>query len=267
VSAAVTAYASVAENSRAPTPAELSCADPETPCRFPNAFLADPPLEEVKARTIEAGGRGRAGGVQWSASVFRTDLDDDIIFISAGPVVGAGYFDNVGGTRREGFEADLAGEAGPVSWSASYAYVRATYRTAFAIQAPDNPLADDEGEIHVAAGDRIPAIPLHSLKASLDWRVTSAFTLGADLRATSDRYLRGDEANLTEPLDGFVLLGLSATWRRGPFEAWARVENLTDARYETFGLYGEAEELGFENPRFVSPGAPRTFAVGLRARF
>lgn len=262
-----TAYASMARNSRAPTPAELSCADPETPCRFPNAFLSDPPLEQVKARTVEAGGRGRTAGLQWSASLFRTDLDDDIVFISAGPILGTGYFDNVGGTRREGFEADLAGETGPLSWSASYAYVRATYRTAVQVQAPDNPAAGEDGEIAVAPGDRIPGVPRHSFKASVGWQATAALRLGADLRATSDRHLRGDEANLTAPLDGFALVSVTASWRRGPLEVWGRVENLADVRYETFGIYGDADELDFDSPRFVSPGAPRTFAVGLRARF
>lgn len=265
--AAITAYASVAQNSRAPTPAELSCADPETPCRFPNAFLADPPLQDVRARTAEAGIRGGGAPVRWSASVFRTELRDDIVFISAGPVMGTGYFDNVGGTRRDGLEADAEGRAGPVTWSASYAFVRANYRTALVVQAQDNPAADAAGEIHVRPGDRIPGLPLHSFKANLGWRVSPAFTVGADLRATSDRYLRGDEANLTDPLDGFAVLGVSASWRRGPVEAWARIDNLTGARYATFGIYGDAEELGFESPRFVSPGTPRTFAAGLRARF
>ncbi|HEY8572441.1 TonB-dependent receptor [Phenylobacterium sp.] len=260
-------YLSAAQNSRAPTPAELSCADPETPCRFPNAFLADPPLEQVKARTLEAGGRGALGAMRWSASVFRTDLDDDIIFISAGPVMGTGYFDNVGGTRREGLEADLKGEAGPFAWSASYAYVRATYRTSFAIQAPDNPEAEADGDIEVGRGDRIPGIPLHSLKLNLDWQARPSLTVGADLRASSSRFLRGDEANLTDPLEGFAVLGVSARWRRGRIEAWARVENLLDAEYATFGLYGDADELGFESPRFVSPGTSRTLAIGLRARF
>ena len=30
------------EANRAPSPVELSCADPAAPCRLPNAFVADP---------------------------------------------------------------------------------------------------------------------------------------------------------------------------------------------------------------------------------
>lgn len=263
----VTVYGSYAENNRAPTPAELSCADPDKPCRFPNAFLADPPLDDVKGRTWELGARGRDAGLQWSASLFRTNLTDDIIFVSAGPIIGSGYFDNVGGTRREGVEFDLSKADGPVSWFVSYALVNATYRTEFAIQAPHNPEADDDGEIEVERGDRIPGQPLHSLKAGAEWQVHRYVTLGADARWTSSRYLRGDEANETKPLRGFATMGLSANWRRGPVAVWARAENLFGAEYASFGIYGEADEQGFDNPRFISPGAPRSFQVGVSASF
>src|SRR5690606_22845353 len=66
----VTAFGSVSVSSRVPTPSELGCADPEDPCRLPNAFVADPPLETVVARSVEGGLRGRANGVSWSALLF-----------------------------------------------------------------------------------------------------------------------------------------------------------------------------------------------------
>src|SRR5690606_33573746 len=45
-----TFYASYSESNRAPSPVELTCADEDAPCRLPNAFLADPPLEQVIAK-------------------------------------------------------------------------------------------------------------------------------------------------------------------------------------------------------------------------
>jgi len=268
----LTFYGSHTESTRIPTPAELSCADPDRPCRFPNAFLADPPLDEVVARTVELGLRGTAGAggdstLRWSLAAFQTRNQDDIIFISAGPIVGTGYFDNVGRTRRIGVEANAAGTVGRVSWYASYQYVKATFESRFAIQAPDNPAADGDGEIPVAPGDRIPGVPLHSLKAGADLAVTPVLTLGAELVAGSSRYLRGDEANLTDTIDGFALVNAEAAYGLGPVTLFGRVENVFDTDYETFGIYGEADELGFENPRFLSPGAPRTWIVGAKARF
>ena len=52
-------FARYSEANRAPTAAELSCADPAEPCRVPNAFVSDPPLEQAVARSVEAGLRGR----------------------------------------------------------------------------------------------------------------------------------------------------------------------------------------------------------------
>src|SRR6185295_7930342 len=56
-----TAYGSIGTTSRTPTPSELSCADPEDACRLPNAFVSDPPLDQVRATTFEGGVRGNAG--------------------------------------------------------------------------------------------------------------------------------------------------------------------------------------------------------------
>lgn len=264
----VTAYAAVAQNNRVPTPAELSCADPERPCRFPNAFLADPPLDDVRARTFEVGLRGAIGSAaRFALAAFDTRNRDDIVFISAGEIVGTGYFDNVGATRRRGIEASLEGEAGRLTWRAAYALTDATFRTPLTIRAPDNPEADDEGEIDVERGDRLPGIPRHSLKLGAGLAVTDKLTGGIELIAASGRYLRGDEANLTAKLGGHVVANLDARYRLGDVELFARVENLFDRDYATFGIYGEADELGFEDPRFLSPAAPRSVRAGLRATF
>ena len=53
-----TVYATYKESSRNPSVAELGCADPAQPCRLPNSFQADPPLDEVKNRSFEFGARG-----------------------------------------------------------------------------------------------------------------------------------------------------------------------------------------------------------------
>ena len=43
--------------SRNPSVAELGCADPDQPCRLPNSFQVDPPLDMVKNRNLELGAR------------------------------------------------------------------------------------------------------------------------------------------------------------------------------------------------------------------
>ena len=76
-------YGSYSESSRVPTPVELTCADPDTPCRLPNAFVADPPLDQVVTKTFEMGFRGEFGEISWNADLFQGTSFDDLIFISS----------------------------------------------------------------------------------------------------------------------------------------------------------------------------------------
>jgi outer membrane receptor protein involved in Fe transport len=54
----LTVYGSYNEGNRAPTSMELGCANPNVPCKLPNAMAGDPPLKQVVARTVEGGLRG-----------------------------------------------------------------------------------------------------------------------------------------------------------------------------------------------------------------
>ncbi len=268
---AATLYASYSEANRAPSPVELTCADEDDPCRLPNAFVADPPLEQVVAKTVEAGVRGALGSGRWHAGVFRTTSEDDILFISAGALTNQGFFDNVGETRRDGFEANLAGSVGErLTWSLDYTYLDATFREDFTVASVNHPLAVD-GEIEVESGDRLPLIPEQLLKAGLSFAMTDAFTIGAELLNASGAHLRGDEGNLFEELDGYTLVNVRAEYRLGErARLFASIDNLFDEEYETFGLFGEADEVlgdDFDDPMFVGPGAPRAAWIGVRVEF
>ena len=275
----VTLYGGFRQGSRAPSPAELSCADPDDPCNLPNAFVADPPLEQVISRTFEAGLRGSLDGpaLDWSASAFRATNSDDIVFISAGTGLSSGYFDNVGETRRQGFELSLDGEAGWFDWFVNYAYLEATFQTNFRVFTENHPMAVDD-EIPVETGDRIPGIPAHSLGAGFGIEPVDGMRIAPSLVYRSGVYLRGDEGNLAPRTEAYTVANLDASYRVDDWlELFARVENLFDRRYETFGVFGESgcevpiRELpcpggrgGITNPRFISPGQPRAAMAGVR---
>ncbi|HEX4736490.1 MAG TPA: TonB-dependent receptor [Allosphingosinicella sp.] len=273
----VSAYGGYAEANRAPTPAELSCADPQAPCSLSAFFLADPDLRQVVSRTWEAGLRGRtsAGALQlsWHAGGWRADNDDDIAF-AASETRGRAFFRNIGRTRRQGVEAELNATA--PGWSARLSYVLtdATYRSAFVLASPDNPAAGPDGTIQIVPGDRLPGIPRHRLKASLKRRWEGRGWIALDAQYASGRWLEGDEANLTQPTGAYWLADLSAGLEVGKrFELFAQVRNLFDRKYATFGTFSEtsaiafAEAPGISDPRSLSPGAPRTWLVGARAHF
>ena len=83
---AVNLYFGYSEGNRAPTSIELGCADPEQPCKLPNAMAGDPPLEQVVTRTVEAGVRGgtmATSRTSWNAGGFRADNRDDILFVAS----------------------------------------------------------------------------------------------------------------------------------------------------------------------------------------
>jgi outer membrane receptor protein involved in Fe transport len=266
-----TAFGSFSVASRVPAPSELSCADPEDPCRLPNAFVADPPLDQVMSRTWEAGVRGSARRVSWAASTFRTTNRDDLIFISSGALTNQGHFENVGDTLRRGLELSAFGTAvnQTLRWSAAYTYLRATFETPLTLSSPNHP-DEIEGEISVREGDSIPSIPRHNLKADLSVRVGRA-TAGGMLATTSSQFFRGDEANLLPPIDSWGIVNLFGGYELHPrARLFGRVTNLFNAEYETFGLLGEPDDVlgdDYEDPRFLSPGAPRAAWIGIEFSF
>lgn len=270
VSPLLAIFGSYSEASRVPTPSELSCADPDDPCRLPNAFAGDPPLNQVVARTFEAGLRGRSHGVGWSVDAFRTRNTDDILFISSGSLTNEGHFENVGDTLREGIELMAHGTIGRhVRWSGAYTHLRATFDTPLKASSPNHPDAED-GEIFVPAGARLPGIPRQTWKAGVSLDAGRA-AIDASLVSDSSQFFRGDEANLMAPIDGWFVVNLSGRYTiRKNVALSAHVANLFDAGFSTFGLLGEADNVlgaGFEDTRFVSPGAPRAAWVGVEFTF
>jgi outer membrane receptor protein involved in Fe transport len=279
-SPALTAYASYSEGMRAPTPIELTCADPDAPCKLPNEFLADPPLRKVVSTTWETGARGRARNVEWSAAVYRTDLRDDLAFIASGAgATNAGYFQNVGRTRRQGVEFAATWHVEPLTFTARYDAIDARYRSTFAASSPDNSSGDANGAIVVRAGDRLPGVPAQSAKLRVDWTIREGASIGASLVAASSQYAIGDENNEDRSgrVPGYFVVHLDARYALTPrVTLFAEVDNLFDRRYANFGLLGEnfftgpgrtfGPASGFAPvaEQFRALGTPRAVFAGVR---
>jgi iron complex outermembrane receptor protein len=272
----LTAYLGYSEANRAPTAGELSCADPASPCLLDAFLVADPPLKQVVARTVEGGVRGRFkaagldGAFTWNLSAFRTRSQDDILLV-ASQINGFGYFQNAGDTARVGLDANLAYRGDRLSARLGYGWLDAAFRSAEAL-ASNSPAADDQGLIHVRPGDRLPMIPAHRITATVDYDVTPSWSLGADLRWQSGQYLVGDESNQEPKLPGYATANLHAAWRLGPrLQLFGEIQNLFDARYYTYGAFTELDGLppnvALTNPRTYSPAEGRAVTVGARLRF
>ncbi|HEX7838188.1 MAG TPA: TonB-dependent receptor [Kofleriaceae bacterium] len=269
------AYASYSESNRAPTAVELTCASPTDPCRLPNAFLSDPPLAQVVARTVEVGVRGTARPsdvtLSYDLAAFRTVNSSDILFISSGMVANQGYFANVGDTRRQGIEADLTGrkriDGGlRIDWAVHYTFIAATFQTPFTAPSALHPDAVD-GLIDVPAGAHIPSVPRHVVKLALSFRSSFGLSAGVNVIGNTSQYLRGDEANLLAPVPGYVVVNARVAYRVWSHASvFVLANNLFDARDSTFGVLGDATGvLGptYDNPRFLGPGTPRAAWLGV----
>ena len=283
---ALTLYGRYDEGMRAPTPVELTCADPGAPCSLPNAFAADPPLQAVIARTGELGARGKlSADISFTGAIFRTNLDNDIQFISSGGgASSAGYFQNVGRTRRQGGELGLDAKGGAFSLSAYYTYLEATFETPLVLNSPNNSAATGIScptctEIQVLPGDRIPGIPRHIVKLRGEYAGPS-YGLGVTIIGQSSQYARGDESNqdINGALPGYVLVNLDAQYRLGPHWSFsASINNLFGRSYYTFATLGEnvftapgnsfdATATSWRSEQFRSVGAPRGAWIGVAYR-
>jgi outer membrane receptor protein involved in Fe transport len=283
-SPSLTTYVVFNEGNRTPTPIELTCSNADAPCKLPNAFIADPPLQQVVAKTYEAGARGRMGSnVQWSAAVYRTDLTNDIQFIASGAgASNAGYFQNVGPTRRQGAEVLASMQWTDVRLTVSYSYIDATFRSAFLAASASNSTADADGAIAVEPGDRIPGIPSSTAKVRVDWKITDRWALGGGLIYASSQYAHGDENNqdVHGAVPSYIVVNLDTQFRMTPdLQLFASVSNLFDRPYQNFGLLGAnaftgpgrtfGPAVGIEPAaeQFRGLGAPRGFWLGLRYTF
>lgn len=270
-------YGNYSESARVPTPMELSCADEDDPCKLPNAFVADPPLEQVIAKTWEGGFRGNLnnlmnqGDLNWNVGFFHTTNHDDIIFHRGGDSISEGFFSNIGKTLRYGVEtgltinqSELFSSIDDWHFSTNYTYLNARFLDGFTIQ---NPLNTSQA-LGVKRGDRIPGLPEHIYKASLAVDLWKRWTIGIDAQYSGDQFFRGDEANITDPLGGYWLFGVRTALKINDHIAlFGKVDNIFDRKYKTFGVYGEADEVlgdSFDDGRFVGPGMPRAGWIGIR---
>ena len=261
----------ISQSSRTPSPAELSCADEDDPCRLPNGFVADPPLDQVVTQTIEANYTTRIDNIDLMLNVFHSRSKDDIIFQQAGAVASRGYFINVDETQRQGVEFSVGSTWEKLTYRLNYNYLNATYESTFTSFSPFNPQGPDR---LVTPGDKIPGQPEHLVKLYADYALTDKARLGAEVISASSQYFRGDEANENEKIDGYVIANIYASYRfNDTFTASLRVNNVFDKDYETFGTYGEADEVlediypDVEGAEFVGPAQPRMVSVNLKARF
>jgi len=296
----VNVFAGYSEGSRAATSIELGCADPNQPCKLPNALAGDPSLKQVVTRTWETGARSGAGSpLNWNASYFRADNNNDILFVTS-PQSGFGYFRNFGKTRRQGIETEANKTfMEKVTLGAGYTLLDATYESAETVNGTGNSSNSAgnglEGTIGIKPGDRVPLAPRHMLKSFIDYQATRKLSFDLSLVAVSSALARGNENGLHQA-DGTYYLGPGKSAGYGVVDAGARYQihprlelitqlnNVFNKRYATAAQIGPTGftdsntfiarpftavdgEFPVQQSTFFAPGAPRSFWVATRVKF
>jgi iron complex outermembrane recepter protein len=274
-------YGGYSEASRAPTPAELGCADPNQPCLMASFLVSDPSLKQVVSKTWQGGLRGDfspfgRGSLNWTAGVFRTQNFNDIMIAISPQIPTRGFFQNIGDTQRQGVEASATYKLDRLTLNANYAYVDATFLNSVTLSSPNNPFHDDDGNIFVRPGDHIPSIPAHRLKAGFDYAVTDAWSIGANAVLASSQYFFGDASNQNPKLPGYGVVNLRTSYEitKG-VTIYGLINNLFDHKYATYGTFYDTEiktvsgdpSTNLSNPAMVTPAQPFSVYAGIKVRF
>ena len=267
----LTLKASYSQSSRTPSPAELSCSDEDDPCKLPNGFVSDPPLEQVIVTTAELGAIYHTPNQEYSVTLYSSISDDDIIFQQAGNKPSQGYFVNIDKTSRQGVELSSLFRLGDYRLSANYNFLDATFESSFTSFSPVNPQGPNR---QVSLGDTIPGQPKHQIKISLEREFSEDFNVGGEYLYSSSQFYRGDEANENEKIAGHSVVNFYLNYDISPnLELSIRLDNLFDEQYYTFGTYGESVEVlediypEVDSEEFVGPSKPRSFAMSISYSF
>jgi iron complex outermembrane receptor protein len=263
-------YGGYSESNRAPTPAELGCAEPDNPCLIESFLTDDPPLEQVVGRTAELGLRGQGlwngGFYTWGAGLFRTLASDDILPVTDNNRI---FFVNAGDTLRQGLELSATYQTRYWNAYASYAFLDATLDTC----------DDPSGECaFLEAGDRLPGIPRHLFKVGAEYSITSKWKFGTDVIVSGERPYFPNEAGEGDYLDGYARVDLNTSYDvTENIQVYGLVKNLFNSKYGLYGTYFEAQEVtpldqalggpGFTDSRTMSPSMPFAAYGGVKFHY
>ena len=195
----VNLYAGYSEGSRAPTSIELGCADPNQPCKLPNAMAGDPPLDQVVTQDLSrpacaAAPVARASELE-RRRLPRRATDDDILFVSSAAdrlrLLQELRQDAPAGRRARRQPPDrIASRVG-----AGYTFLDATYQSAETVNGAGNSTNDLalagvkglDGTIDDRAGRSHSADPAaHRSRRSPTSQVDARLSLDVDLVAVSE---------------------------------------------------------------------------------
>lgn len=210
------------------------------------------PLVPQEAVTYEVGTRGRTGAFTWDVSVYRAEIDHELLNFTIQPGIPAATF-NAGPTVHQGLEAGLDWRFAP-SFAGGSWRLRQTYAWS---------------DFHFD-GDRIygdhdlPVVPPHLYRAELRYDNRAGWFVAPSLEwSIKDAWV--DYMN-TLKSPSYAVASLNAGWTLASgVSLFVDVRNLTDERYiSNFGAVTDARSA---STSVFFPGEGRSVFVGLSRAF
>ncbi|MCH0754763.1 TonB-dependent receptor PqqU [Klebsiella pneumoniae] len=194
--------------------------------------------------TVEIGSKTRIGNGLFTAALFQTNTDNEIVVDSSSG--GRTSYKNAGKTRRQGMELGLDQQFGE-SWrlKAAWTWLDATYRTNVCDYASCN-------------GNRIPGIARNMGYASFGYQPEQGWYAGSDIRYMSD-IMANDENTAKAPSWTVVGLTTGYKWSYGrmDMDLFGRIDNLFDREYVGSVIVNES------NGRYYEPAPGRNYGIGM----
>ena len=214
----------------------------------------NPALNASRSLSAEAGLRGRQGWGSWSATLFETRTQDEIVVLSNSG--GRSTFQNAGRTRRHGLELSGVMQWGPVTITPAYTWMDARYRDGF-LTCTASPCATPN--VPVAAGNRLPGLAKQQAYLQLAWEpgwANSVWTLEATHTGRMAVNDRNTDATAASTLFN---VGVRFEQNRGDWtwREFLRIDNVTDRAHAGSVIVNEG------NNRFFEPGPGRSVYVGV----
>jgi iron complex outermembrane recepter protein len=260
--AGVNVYASFGKGFETPTLNDLAYRS--TDGSLPGLNLA---LKPARSDNYEVGVKAGNELVRADLAAFYIKTEDELAVLanSSGRTVNQ----NIGETTRRGVEVGADGVwGGGFSARVAYTYIRAVVAQAYytCVGTPCKQPAAAAGALPanyllVAAGSRLPAVPMNSLYAGLTWKY-APYGFSATLEAQNRARIYVDDRN-SDSAGGYwvanVRAGFEQEVRHWRFSEFARLDNLANRDYVGSVIVNES------NSRFFEPAPGRAAYIMFNA--
>ena len=210
----------------------------------------NPTLGPQRTVSFELGLKGRAAGLRYEVSLYRANVEGELVPFQVPGQPGRDFFRNAGASRHQGIELGAGWTAG--GWD-----VRGAYRYT------DTHFTDYRTATDVFDGNRIPGVAPHDAELLVAYTSRPGWYLTGDAHYSSA--IPVNDANTAEA-PAFVVVNVRAGWEgialgTTALSPYAGIANLFDRAYIT------AVTINAFGQRYYEPGPARAVYAGLRWGF